>query len=158
MNTVWDIAVISVFVLSIVAAWKRGFFRTLMGLVSWIVAVIGSIILTAPVADAIPHPPPQTPLVMLLTGVALFVVLSILLRILAAVIGQLFRLPLLRTADQLVGALIGLVDGVFSGCLLSLGVYALCAASVWPEVLTPAVYEQTHLIQPLVETILSFVK
>ena len=165
MDLILDILVLAAFVLSVVIAWKRGFFKTLMGLASWLIAVVASFILTSPlleflpIAQWFPNLEADSPLVRLAIGVALFFVLSLLLRLLTAVVGKIFRLPLLRTADQLLGAAVGAVNGTVTASALALAAYALCASATSLEAtLNPTVYEQTRLVRPLVETLLSFLK
>ena len=75
-----------------------------------------------------------------------------------ALVGNLFRLPILRTADRLLGAAVGAVNGAITAAALSLAVYGLCAVSFVEDVLTPTVYEQTVLVRPLVEAIISYLK
>ncbi|MBQ3132832.1 MAG: CvpA family protein [Clostridia bacterium] len=50
MSWVWDLITVALFALMIFKAWKDGFFKTLINLVSWILALVLSVLLSTPIA------------------------------------------------------------------------------------------------------------
>ena len=60
-----------------------------------------------------------------ISSVVLFILLLLLLRILRIVCEQLFKLPLLKDVNRIVGAAAGLVNGIFIAYLLLSAISAL---------------------------------
>ncbi|MFR1434667.1 MAG: CvpA family protein [Acutalibacteraceae bacterium] len=67
-------------------------------------------------------------LIRMVSFLLLFIVLMIIAHFLANLISKVFRLPLLRQADGLLGALLGAVEGVILG-LVAVTVMQMMAAS-----------------------------
>lgn len=229
MSWVWDIITVALFAFMLWKAWKDGFFKTLMHLISWFLALVLAIALATPVANWIfdtfirtnmtteianqlesassvgsflsawdaklaefPEAvqsflqsggmgssgsilesltaegtdfeiatqlvdtviaPLATLLISLVCMIVLFVILTFLLSIVANVLSKIFRLPVLKQIDKTLGLVLGILQGAIAAGVFAFLVHALCNANLIDGVLTTAVYESTHVVRLVAESL-----
>lgn len=96
-------------------------------------------------------------LVSLVCMIVLFVILSFVLGIVTKLLGNIFKLPLLKQLDKTLGLVLGVVQGAIVAGVFAFLIHSLCNANLIDGVLTTAVYESTHVVQVVAEW-LSFLK
>ena len=125
---IWaDWFVLAALVISIVIGILRGFTREVLGLVSWIVAIVAALLL-APSAVGWLESWVSTPSLRIAASYALvFFVVLVLGAIVTAVVSMLVRKSALSSFDRMVGGGFGLIRGVL-----------ITVVVVWLVGLTPA--------------------
>src|SRR5690349_18638794 len=118
---IWaDWFLLAVLVVSILIGVIRGFTREVLGLVSWIVAIVASLWL-GPSAIGWLEPHIATPSLRIAGAYALVFLVALLLgAVITSVVAMLVRKSALSGVDRMVGGGFGLIRGVLIGVLLVL--------------------------------------
>jgi|GEM_PF-4962617 len=118
MHIIIDILLVALFLVPIISGWKRGFITTVLELVSFIVAFIVAFVgtfLAVSVVDANP----------IVIFIVLFIAAYVALIIIKNALNLVAKLPVLKTMNNLLGLIIGLVQGVF---------FFLLAVAIFPHI------------------------
>lgn len=147
MGAFFDVGLCVILLIFVICGFKRGFVRSLIELVGSIVSVVASVMLSQRAAELI-HPYlknfiKQEPKLMTVSTleravaiVLLFIIIEILIHILANILDRLFRLPVLRQINALLGGAFGLLKG---------GVVVLLICAVL-QLFAPTATEKSNLI------------
>ena len=126
MGLVLDAVFAAIVLCFVVAGYRAGLMRTLVEFVGYLFAVVASVVLAGLVADVLadlflqaraPSPTEYYFLRVIATAIV-FVLLQMLVRMIASAVSAVCRLPLLHTADSLLGCLFGAFKGVVVVLLL----------------------------------------
>lgn len=111
-----DIILAGIFFVMTVIYWRKGFAKTILKFVAFFLSIVLSRVLSGTVTDWIFSNTKlfvgtEKYIAKLIITVLTFVVLSALLNFLVSLINKVFKIPVLKQANQLLGALIGAVCG-----------------------------------------------
>lgn len=142
MSMLLDIIVLAVLVISIVIYTKRGFVKSLLNFIGFFVALIAAYVIAPLLSPSLEAPIHQALssydgsdgslsemlqmditsgiIANVLSFAILFVVLSLAVMIATWIIDRIFRLPILKQANKLLGLALGVIIGVFYAQLLSI--------------------------------------
>ncbi len=114
-----DVALILVFALITFWYSKKGFVKTVLDSVSWIIAVVCAKILTEPAynflrANTSLLGNADEPIAKIAVLVLLFFVLFVLLKWLIHIIDKFFKIPVLKQVNGVLGLIVGMICGLFA--------------------------------------------
>lgn len=120
MGTFFDLALLVVLLIFIISGLRRGFVRSLLELVGCIAALALTVKYSGQLAEAarpflekwLPSLAANRTLMRVLVAVAVFVVLEIVVYLIVSAVDRLFRLPVLRQINALLGGVFGFLKGV----------------------------------------------
>ncbi|WP_411676350.1 CvpA family protein [Caproicibacter sp.] len=166
MGTFYDLALLGVLLIFVISGLRRGIVRTVIELAGFIASLVLSARLSARfavaagpyLAKAVPSLHLSQTLSRILAAVVLFIGLEILVHLIASSADHLFRLPVLRQVNALLGGVFGLVKGVavllVICALTQLAVPSgQSAKSVWKEIGDSQILQFTKKKNP-VDTLL----
>ena len=109
-----DLVLLLIFALITFLYSKKGFVKTVLDSVSWILAIVGAKILSEPAQDFITENTSllnniEIPMAKIAVFVLLFFVVFILLKWIIAVIDKIFKLPVLKQVNVLLGIAVGMI-------------------------------------------------
>lgn len=165
MGTVVDLLFLAILVVFAVSGFRRGFVRALVEFLGSIAAVVVTAFYSRPLADQLlpwlaktGQPWLQNPFVAkIVAGALLFAALEAVVQVFARVLDTLFRLPVLRQINALLGGALGLLKGavvVLLACaalqlvLLPAGLWQK-APEPWREVSLSRIYQYAAARNPL---------
>lgn len=113
-----DIVLLLIFIVCVVYYYRKGFVRSLLEFCSFFVSVILTKMYSPAAADwilentdffsGVSSPEAKANLI---SVIVLFIVISVVLRVIIGVIDKFFTLPVIKTANKALGVLIGAVCG-----------------------------------------------
>lgn len=120
MGTFYDLALLCVLLIFVVSGFRRGIVRSLIELAGFVVSLIFSVRLSGRFAAAVapyfanflPSFQPGQPLSRILAAAVLFAAMELLVHMIASSADHVFRLPVLRQVNMLLGGVVGLAKGV----------------------------------------------
>ncbi|WP_164919082.1 MULTISPECIES: CvpA family protein [Acutalibacteraceae] len=120
MGTFYDLALLCVLLVFVISGLRRGIVRSLIELAGFVVSLVVSVRLSGRFAAAagpylanlLPSFRPGQPLSRILAAAVLFAVMELLVHVIATSADHVFRLPVLRQVNMLLGGVFGLVKGV----------------------------------------------
>lgn len=120
-----DICLAAVFVAFTVVFFARGFAKTILSSLTFIGAVVCSKIFAADATEWVLKntkffADTEVHIAKLMITVILFLVLLVVLKIVVALIDKLFKIPVLKQANQLLGGILGAVSGAIVVFILAL--------------------------------------
>ena len=113
-----DILILAILTLMVYFGYKKGFLRTLTGVLSLVASWILAILLCSPVTavlETIPLPHSK-----IVSVILIFVLARMFIYALMKLCGLIRKLPIIGTFDGLLGAVFGLVRGVLIVYLLAM--------------------------------------
>jgi len=129
MHILIDVLLVALFAVPVISGWKRGFITTVLELVSFIIAFIVAFVgtmLGVAIVDASP----------IVVFVILFIVAYIALIIIKNILNVVAKLPVLKTMNNLLGLIVGLVQGMF---------FFLLAVAIFPHLFS-SYYGDTYVL------------
>ena len=120
-----DVILLLIFAFITLFYSKKGFVKTLLDSVSWIIAIIGAKILSNPAYDFINSNTSllngvEEHIAKIFVLVLLFFVLFIVLKWIIAIIDKIFKLPVLKQVNAAFGILIGMICAVAAVIIISM--------------------------------------
>ena len=120
MGTFYDLVLLGILLVFIVFGFRRGIVRSFVELAGFLASLVFSIRLSGRfaaaaspyVAKILPSFHPGRAMNKALAVIILFVIMEILVHLIASAADHLFRLPVLRQVNALLGGVFGLVKGV----------------------------------------------
>lgn len=120
MGTFYDLALLCILLFFVISGLRRGVVRSVIELAGFFVSLVFSVRLSGRLAAAAgpylaKYLPPfriGQPLSRILAAAVLFAVMEILVHVIASSADHVFRLPVLRQVNILLGGVFGLVKGV----------------------------------------------
>lgn len=120
MGTIYDVVLLGVLLAFVVSGFRRGIVRTVVELAGFLASLVLAVRLAGRFAAAVapylvkflPSVRPNEALDRVFAAVILFVGMEILVHLIASSVDHVFRLPVLRQINALLGGALGLVKGV----------------------------------------------
>lgn len=111
-----DIIILLILVFLAFLGYKKGFLRTLTGVLSIFISSVFTLCLSSPVAAIFEDAPVYS--TRIISAIAVFVIVRVLIYFLMKVFGIIRKLPLIGAFDGLLGAALGLIKGILIVYLL----------------------------------------
>ena len=105
-----DFLIIIVLAILTFIGYKKGFFKTVVGLLSLAISLILSMFLSVPISKIFVNAPGYS--AQIISGIIIFIALRVAISVLIKVFGFIKKLPLIGTFDGALGAALGFAKGV----------------------------------------------
>lgn len=156
--TIFDYLLLFVLVASIVISTLRGLVKEILSLVSWIVAFVVANMYGAQLAPLLPSAIPGEAVRLIVSFVALFIGVRLLMGLLMMAVDALIKSSGLSLADRGLGGLFGLARGVVIvlACVIVAGMTDLPKQDFWTQaLLSPMAETGVRTVKPFLPGSLS---
>jgi membrane protein required for colicin V production len=156
--TIFDYVLLFILIASIVISTLRGLVKEILSLVSWIVAFVVANMYGAQLAPLLPSAIPGEAVRLIVSFVALFIGVRLLMGLLMMAVDALIKSSGLSLADRGLGGLFGLARGVIIvlACVIVAGMTELPKQDFWTQaLLSPMAETGVRTVKPFLPGSLS---
>jgi membrane protein required for colicin V production len=156
--TIFDYVLLFILIASIVISTLRGLVKEILSLVSWIVAFVVANMYGAQLAPLLPSAIPGEAVRLIVSFVALFIGVRLLMGLLMMAVDALIKSSGLSLADRGLGGLFGLARGVIIvlACVIVAGMTDLPKQDFWTQaLLSPMAETGVRTVKPFLPGSLS---
>ena len=156
--TIFDYVLLFILVASIVISTLRGLVKEILSLVSWIVAFVVANMYGAQLAPMLPSAIPGEAVRLIVSFVALFIGVRLLMGLLMMAVDALIKSSGLSLADRGLGGLFGLARGIVIvlACVIVAGMTELPKQDFWTQALfSPMAETGVRTVKPFLPGALS---